>query len=377
MFLDKLKRSPARGRYIPELDGLRFLAILGVVLYHAHCHFFPAEPIEQWNSVEPNRWAEYLIGKGYFGVQLFFIISGFIIAIPFARFHLGLRERPVLKNFYLRRVKRIEIPYFITLTCGYFGLVFVNGATFTEHFWDFIQGLTYTFNLFNPERLNPILQPAWTLELEIQFYLLTPLLCLIYKLKQQWLRIGIFLLGMLLIPILLDLIHDWSGREAQHVLLGKGFIIRQLPFFFAGMLALDFHLNHTKGKLPQLWDALGVFSALATWHMLSYYQVSDYLPFSLGLFVLGVVKGSWLKSLLSLRFLTIFGGMSYSIYLFHGMILHFIVLLLSVDQSQLSDTWSLIGIGLTTIVIFILCIPFYLLIEKPFMRKPPSEKTNR
>lgn len=369
MFLDKLKRSPARGRYIPELDGLRFLAILGVVFFHAHVHFFNAEPIDQWSEVSASRWFEYTIGKGYFGVQLFFVISGFIIAMPFAKHHLGLRDKPKLKNFYIRRFKRIEIPYFITLSCSYLWLVFAQGATFSEHLFDYLQGMTYTFNFFNPDRLNPILHPAWTLELEIQFYLLAPLLCLLYKIKHQWVRICLWLGGMLVIPHLQDAIPEYTSLTADHTLLSTGFILTQLPFFFAGMLALDLYLVRKKVALPVLWDLLGITAAVGTWLMLSCYGVSEYRPFALCIFIIAALWGNYLCKFLSIRLFTLFGGISYSIYLFHGMILHFCVHALHFNHWSNSLFTSYLSIIITVILTFLLTIPFYLLIERPFMRK--------
>ena len=71
----RLRRITSSGDYIPEIDGLRFVAILSVVLYHLY-------------GFLPNSGAglplQPAVSHGYRGVNLFYVISGFVLALPFA-----------------------------------------------------------------------------------------------------------------------------------------------------------------------------------------------------------------------------------------------------------------------------------------------------
>ncbi len=106
--------SPGR-RFIPEIDGLRFIAIMGVLLYHLHDQARQTYPALTGWSVHAG-WGFHAFQRGHIGVELFFVISGFILALPFARHHLG-AGRPVrLGEYYLRRLSRLEPTYLINLT---------------------------------------------------------------------------------------------------------------------------------------------------------------------------------------------------------------------------------------------------------------------
>ena len=117
----KLSRVPSSGEYFPEVDGLRFLAILPVLILHAASQLLIARG---WTTFAPD-WSKThglilrVIGTGGIGVQIFFVISGFIIALPFARHALLGAPAPKLGRYFLRRLTRIEPPYILALTAMY------------------------------------------------------------------------------------------------------------------------------------------------------------------------------------------------------------------------------------------------------------------
>src|SRR6202023_4351094 len=96
------RRITSTGRFIPEIDGLRFLAILSVYLFHL------AADIQRHSTAAS---AESLPTNGLFrvagvlnvGVPLFFVISGFILSLPFAERQRNLRKPAPLKQYFLRR----------------------------------------------------------------------------------------------------------------------------------------------------------------------------------------------------------------------------------------------------------------------------------
>lgn len=368
MLIDKLKRVPPRGGYIPELDGLRFLAILGVVLFHAHMYFFSDSILTDWLSVPPYRWIEYAIGNGWYGVQLFFIISGFIITAPFIRHFTKGERKPHLGRYFLRRFKRIEIPYFIAIFIGFLLVPFYFGMTYSQVAYDLLLGMTYTHNLLKPEALNPLLSVAWTLELEIQFYLIAPLLCQLYRLKKQWLRVGLLVAGMLLFPLALKYLNE----ALPSVFWTKNFILHHLPYFFAGMIGIDLYLHRKRETTSYGWDGIALFFTLLSLILLSYWQTDLYEPLTLGLFVIAALKGRICKKILCLPLFTIFGGMCYSIYLFHSILLHSVLHYLPFSLATKQEPWNYLLILITIALVFLLCIPLYLLIEKPFMSQSKS-----
>ncbi len=114
--LSQLSRITTPGRtFIPQIDGLRFVAIMAVIGYHVrvicsyHLHTTPAG-----NAVEGDVVNDVL-SVGHLGVELFFAISGFILSLPFARWWLGGGKSVSLRGYYIRRVTRIEPPYVIHL----------------------------------------------------------------------------------------------------------------------------------------------------------------------------------------------------------------------------------------------------------------------
>jgi peptidoglycan/LPS O-acetylase OafA/YrhL len=141
--------------YLPELDGLRGLAILWVVLYHCHPRL-------------EGTWAYAVSLWGWAGVILFFILSGFLITSIL----LGTRDKPrYYHNFHARRVLRIWPVYLLVLAVVYLNAPWFIGPTV----WQAVRTapwLAYLFcvqNLFQLS-LPPALGPTWALAIEEQYY---------------------------------------------------------------------------------------------------------------------------------------------------------------------------------------------------------------
>ena len=78
-----LRRITSGGKFIPEIDGLRFVAIASVVV--SHVQFLLVER----SALAPSaNWVFRAVNHGWRGVDLFFALSGFILALPFAAHHL-------------------------------------------------------------------------------------------------------------------------------------------------------------------------------------------------------------------------------------------------------------------------------------------------
>src|SRR6266513_382861 len=94
-FLAGFRRITTSGNFIPEIDGLRFIAISSVVLDHIALYV-----------TDLSRHPMGLFELGGRGVELFFVISGFILAVPFASQHLCGGPRLGLRKYFLRRITR-------------------------------------------------------------------------------------------------------------------------------------------------------------------------------------------------------------------------------------------------------------------------------
>ncbi len=152
--------SPLLKREMPGLDALRGVAVLSVVLYHGlHWWLPPAHAVSA--AVRRVSW---LATPGWLGVNLFFVLSGFLIT----GILLDTRARPKYwRSFYTRRVLRIFPLYLVLL----FILRFYSGV----HWSYFFLCLFYMAN-FATARFGLSYGPLWSLAVEEQFYLVWPVL---------------------------------------------------------------------------------------------------------------------------------------------------------------------------------------------------------
>jgi peptidoglycan/LPS O-acetylase OafA/YrhL len=149
---------------IPSLDGLRGLSIWAVLLAHISGHFTSIPLQSRFVHVSLELLA-------YFGVTVFFVISGFLITLLL----LKEQERSArigLASFYQRRAVRI-LPAFLLYTSV---VLIVGHASFQQQLYAF----TFTTSYFFEQAYRP-LQQLWSLSVEEQFYLLWPLLLLLGK----------------------------------------------------------------------------------------------------------------------------------------------------------------------------------------------------
>ncbi|WP_353432696.1 acyltransferase family protein [Polynucleobacter sp. MWH-UH23A] len=154
-----MKRGSAHIPYRPDIDGLRAVAVISVLLFHLF----------------PNR-----VPGGFIGVDIFFVISGYLITLII--FHEAENNLFTLKSFYIRRIRRlfpalifvllfVAIIGYVTLFANelrYLGKHILGASIFIENFL-YMSESTY----FNQSH-QKILLNIWSLSLEEQFYLLWP-----------------------------------------------------------------------------------------------------------------------------------------------------------------------------------------------------------
>jgi len=304
MNIVKYPRIPYRS----EIDGLRALAILTVVVFH----FFP-------------NW----LASGYLGVDIFFVISGFLITNQLIRIeHNSIKE--TLIYFYKRRIKRLFPALFLFLTLLYFFVSFFFITVDISHFEkSLIPAYTFWANIFfwrdggyfgGNDKLKPLLH-IWSLSVEEQFYLISPLtLFLLFKLNNKIknaVMFGVF--GIVVISFVIWLyLNSIGGQNPAFFLLpsrvwqfGSGALLALVncmgiyqalnkslkDIFFLMGLALIL-VGIFADISPQIKTVLVTFGATS---FIAFYQYNN--------------------SLFSLCFRTklavFFGKISYSLYLYH------------------------------------------------------------
>ena len=158
---------------IPELDGLRTWMIFLVSWYH----------IWQQSWLHPGIGSlslDFLVRSGYIWVDGTILLSSFLLFLPYARHGAGEGPMPDPRQFYLRRVRRILPSYYFILLLVLFGIALPwhlyggNGPYLVK---DLATHFTFTFPFFYDTYVaTPLGAASWTLAIEVQAYLLFPLL---------------------------------------------------------------------------------------------------------------------------------------------------------------------------------------------------------
>ncbi len=380
-FPHKYGRVTQSKTYVPQIDGLRFIAIILVVIYHAA---FRAVRAVAPPSALHDGWFGYL-PNGAAGVELFFFISGYIIAFPFLSGH-----RPSLASFYGRRLYRLEPPYLLVLF-GCFLLLMLSGnhvgyAPQMEKSdvpipLSFLASCFYLHQLVfqAPPRLDP---PLWSLELEIQFYLLAPFIVAGYKaLGSRTIRMAIgvfaaaaFLCAQVIVTRMVPYFHFT--------------IVGNIYPFLIGIVLCDAAVERSPFRQPTRGAYDLVFVAGFALFILSailWYPWVQRVPtglanlsmraVSIPLLYYGCARGRIARAAIGAPWLALIGGACYSIYLVDVPILHALGNIVFKYGHPGSPGAALLLSMVTLVPAAVLAgMIYYLLIERPCMRKDwPSD----
>lgn len=119
--LQWLRRPTASTTYVPQIDGLRFLALVPVLVWHAGLRGERFYVAQAGATLAVSEKISYWLPHGHIGVFIFFFISGYIIAYPFLA---GCAPR--LSSFYKRRLYRLEPPYLLAMCLSFVALYVVG-----------------------------------------------------------------------------------------------------------------------------------------------------------------------------------------------------------------------------------------------------------
>ena len=184
-------------KYRPEIDGLRAIAVLSVVIYHAgfQIPFFE-------NSY-------FLLPGGFLGVDIFYVISGYLITfLIIERIN---NKTFTFKEFYERRARRLlPVLFFVILSCLIAGWIFMLPGQFADLAGSALSSLFFLSNFWfyltdsyfaEASSLKPLLH-TWSLSIEEQFYLIFP--PIIYLLiKKKFNKVNFIFILLILFSLLL------------------------------------------------------------------------------------------------------------------------------------------------------------------------------
>lgn len=189
-------------KYRPEIDGLRTVAVMSVIIYHA-------------NIIVGNQ---HFLQGGFVGVDIFFVISGYLITSIILK-ELDLTGELSLRNFYIRRIRRI-LPalLFVMLISFFLAWKFLLPSRLIDFSNSIFFSLTYISNIFfhflgqeyaaDSGLLIPFLH-TWSLSVEEQYYIIIPVLIFIIH-KYYKNKILIFFILTSLISLLLA---QWGSKN--------------------------------------------------------------------------------------------------------------------------------------------------------------------
>ncbi|WP_165422973.1 acyltransferase family protein [Ktedonosporobacter rubrisoli] len=401
---------------IPVLDGVRAFACLIVIWFHIYriprdLQIWPTQPAV-------HKVLNSFLFFGRYGVTLFFVLSGFLLFLPFVKALLFEQSWPSIRQFYLKRVFRIMPAYYLSLIL--IVLIFQRQYLQPEHWKEL--GLFFIFFMDSTQAtFKQLNAPYWTLAIEWQYYMLLPLLVLgmrlvVWRARQNYrlfvtiacvlaiIGWGIFTryygayflerhpTESLLVPrpvldVILFFTYGISGKYLED--FGVGMLLA-LCFVYARHPSISPRIRQVLQKLsPWLWG-VGLFCLLImvlwsynqsypnTWPLFSQpwlfqysYLISELcISFSFGLCVLALLFGPMqLKRPFEWFPLRGLGLISYSLYMWH---LPLLLICMQRGQSWM-EGWSpeqAYGVYWLWVLVVVIpfCFLFYRWVEKPGMK---------
>lgn len=348
-----LSRRTSSGAFLPEVDGFRLIAIFLVIIFHASFHH---------SAKAPTAYMMFA-ANGNIGVQLFFTLSGFILSLPFAQSFGTTGKSIKLSRYYIRRLTRLEPPYIVNLLIIFGALVIVRKYSVAQLTRHLLASILYQHNLIYgvPSTINSF---AWSLEVEAQFYVLAPVLALVFRIRRTRLRRAtIGAAAFLPVVIRSFLPSNWDTRlylPGQFEWFASGFLLTE--FYVSGYLSTD--------RRSPFWDV--VAAIVGPLLFLSFLSTSPLVPLLRPVLVITLYVGGFLGPKIR-RFITrrpvyLAGGMCYSTYLYHGIVLGRLNPI--VETLLARHAWGVVfavGFPIVLVCIYIISAIMFLAFEKPFM----------
>lgn len=351
--------------YFPNLNGLRFIAAFLVILHHSE-QFKKIYGFENFFEIP----FIYIIGK--LGVVLFFVLSGFLIT-----YLLLIEEKDngfiSIKNFYVRRILRIWPLYYLIIFMAYFFWPFIHmfdipNISITYSVDDFKNLFMYIIFLPNLVLSNfavvPYASHTWSIGAEEQFYLIWPILFVLFRKNKKIMMIGVIVIYIALKFYLQEVPKRFYGINILN-------FISTIPIHCMAIGGLVATLSFEKNKIITNINNNFVFytTTFSTIIFLVFgFEFGDfkYEIYSLlfSIVILNLATNKSLSTLLEYNVLNFLGKISYGLYMWHSRAIVFTIFVLS--YFNISNKYILLPIALV-LTIFLSHIS-YKYLEKPFLK---------
>ncbi len=346
-----LLQSPQTLRRIPELDGLRAIAILMVISFHYINN----------QLINSSGFVAKILGKltsfGWVGVDLFFVLSGFLIGSNL----IGNKgSKNYFSTFYIRRVVRIIPNYYLlillfSIICSipfFSSDYFLTGNNVIPK-WAYLLMIHNIFMAHLQNFGNISISITWSIGVEEQFYIIFPIL--VYYLKEKWLPY-VLVLAIVIAPLIRMQFTNWIPA---YVLLP----CRMDSIAFGALIAYTNH-SFSLTAIVKKW-IVPIVLVLAVDCLICaylYIRFSDLGVFKNTLFAIlfsGLIifalvyKNSIYGAVLRYRTLVWIGTISYSLYLFHDIILGLCHRIFSISGEGLFSNLKGISVSVLALIISI------------------------
>ena len=332
-------------KYRPDIDGLRAIAVVSVIIFHAQ--------------------KKFLTG-GFIGVDIFFVISGYLITgMMLEKIEHGTFT---LLNFYARRAKRILPALFVVIFfCLVFSWLWLVPNLFVDYAKSLIASTLFISNIYfwkekgyfsNAAAEKPLLH-TWSLSVEEQYYIFFPIIILIIlKFKKNRLVFSILLI--LLASLMLNYVGGLKSNEGNFYL-----VFTRIWELLSGACAVKIG-NSKLNRMSNTYSAIGligIFFSLIFFDRNAHFPNYAIIPVVSTLLILVYASpNTTVGKILENKLLVGIGIVSYSAYLWHQPLLAFARIY---NHGELSIYFS----ALTVVLTFIVATVSWKFIETPFRRK--------
>ena len=346
-------------KYRPDIDGLRAIAVLSVIVYHAK--------ISLNNS--------YILNGGFLGVDIFFVISGYLISSIIFK-EIKEKKNFSFLNFYERRVRRIFPVLFVVLLFTFFlGFLFLEPIFFVNLSNSIISSLLFFSNIFfyitgieydAPSSLNIPLLHTWSLSIEEQFYIIFPILLLTINNLQK--NKYFIIISIIIISILSAEVVGRYNQDLNFYILSS-----RVWELMCGVLCALIKINGYKEKISKKnYEIIHIIAFILIFSSLLLFSDQNRNPSLITLIpILGTMliilfdkNDTFISKFLTLKILVFIGLISYSLYLWHYPFFAFSRIIFENNHPNI----NLIKFAIPVIII-IFSILTYFFIEKPFRNK--------
>ncbi|GAB3504012.1 acyltransferase [Spirosoma knui] len=342
-------------RYLPALTGLRAVAAFLVFLHH-------------YNPAPAATFANRLIGQGYVGVSVFFVLSGFLMYYQYAGLDAD-RARWSWRTYAQNRLARIYPLYAVLLV-----LTLVINALCGQS----ISGFAFVLNLtllkgFFADFLFSGLAQSWSLTVEVCFYAAAPALWMALRRWRAWLPVAVLTAAGLVLWATLGQLQYYGLFESLSFVSFYLFFGRSFEFIAGMWLAQRWQSHALQGIRYATGMGIGIISGCILWQAnigtlttnptgLFWSELIVYtylLPVGISLFLLGLLQEkSSIRYVLTTPFMQALGRSSYAFYLIH---LGVIPKLL--QKLGLTSNWLLFG------CLLLIAHLLYVTLEKPLHQR--------